>query len=115
MGGEAQLLSPAKRRQTVEHVRDTLARDVVTERRVFWMVTIADGFTRECLAIGVSSKETSEDVLERLSDLFARKAVPDDFRSDNGSEFTATRVRELLARVGVKTLSIDCHKAENLR
>jgi putative transposase len=33
LGGEAQLLSPAKRRQTVEHVRDTLGRDVVTERR----------------------------------------------------------------------------------
>ena len=29
----AQLLSPAKRRQAVEHIRDTLGRDVVTERR----------------------------------------------------------------------------------
>jgi hypothetical protein len=29
----AQLLSPAKRRQAVEHVRDTLGRDEVTERR----------------------------------------------------------------------------------
>jgi putative transposase len=33
LGGAAQLLSPAKRRQTVEHVRDTLGRDVVTERQ----------------------------------------------------------------------------------
>jgi putative transposase len=28
-------------------------------------------------------------------------------RSDNGSEFTATKVRELLARVGVTTLFIE--------
>ena len=33
LGGAAQLLSPAKRRQAVEHVRDTLGRDAVTERR----------------------------------------------------------------------------------
>jgi putative transposase len=219
LGGKAQLLSPAKRRQTVEHVRDTLGRDVVTERRAcrvlgqarntqrrkscvaddepqlvkriawmateygrygcrritallraegrwanhkrveriwrqeglkvpakqpkrwlwlgdgscirlrpkhrnhvwsydfvmdrtadgraFRMLTIVDEFTRECLAIDVSRKLTSEDVLERLSDLFVRKGVPDNIRSDNGSEFTATRAREWLGRVGVKTLSIE--------
>ena len=36
-----------------------------------------------------------------------RKGVPDQIRSDNGSEFTAKRVREWLKRVGVKTLSIE--------
>ena len=50
--------------------------------------------TRECPAIDVSRKLSSEDVLERLSDLFVRKGVPDHIRSDNGSEFTATQVRE---------------------
>jgi putative transposase len=62
---------------------------------------------RECLAIDVARKLTSEDVLERLSDLFVRRGVPDHIRSDNGSEFTAKRVREWLERVGVKTLSIE--------
>ena len=52
-------------------------------------------------------KLTSEDVLERLSDLFVRKGVPDHIRSDNGSEFTAKCVREWLGRVGVKTLFIE--------
>jgi putative transposase len=41
---------------------------------------------------------------ERRSGLFARSGVADHIRSDNGSEFTAKRVREWLARVGVKTL-----------
>ena len=66
-----------------------------------------DEFTRECLAIDVAKKLTSEDVLERLSDLFVCKGVPDHIRSDNGSEFTAKSVREWLGRVGVKTLFIE--------
>ena len=58
------------------------------------MLTIVDDFMRECAAIEVSRKLTSEDVLERLGDLFVRRGVHDQIRSDNGSEFTATRVRE---------------------
>ena len=50
---------------------------------------------------------TSEDVLERLSDLFVHRGVPEHIRSDNGSEFTAKSVREWLGRVGVKTLFIE--------
>ena len=46
---------------------------------------------------------TSEDVLERLTMLFITHGVPDYIRSDNGSEFTATAVRDWLRRVGVKT------------
>ena len=75
--------------------------------RSFRMLTIVDEFTRECLAIGVGRKLTSEDVLERLSALFVCHGVPDHIRSDNGSEFTATRVRKWLGWVGMKTLSIE--------
>jgi putative transposase len=75
--------------------------------RVFRMLTLIDEFTRECLAIDVARKLTSEDVLERLSDLFIRRGVPDYLRSDNGSEFTATVVRDWLTKVGVKTLYIE--------
>ena len=39
--------------------------------------------------------------------LFVRRGVPAYIRSDNGSEFTAKKVREWLARVGVKTLFIE--------
>ena len=70
------------------------------------MLTIVDEYTRECLAIDVSRKLTSEDVLGQLSDPCVRKGVPDHIRSDNGSEFAAKRVREWLERVGVKTLYI---------
>jgi putative transposase len=75
--------------------------------RAFRMLTIVDEFTRECLAIDVARKLTSEDILERLSDLFIRRGVPDYVRSDNGPEFTAKRVKDWLERVEVKTLFIE--------
>jgi transposase InsO family protein len=80
--------------------------DRTADGRAIRMLTVVDEFTRECLAVDVARKLTSKDVLERLSDLFVRKGVPDHIRSDNGSEFTAKRVREWLGRVGVKTLYI---------
>ena len=71
------------------------------------MLTLIDEFTRECLAIDVARRLTSEDVLERLSDLFIQRGTPDYIRSDNGPEFTAHRVRDWLENVGVKTLFIE--------
>ena len=71
------------------------------------MLTIVDECTRECLAIDVAKRLTSEDVLERMSDLFVDRSVPDHIRSDNGREFTAKCVREWLGGVGVKTLFIE--------
>ena len=81
--------------------------DRTSDGRPIRMLTIVDEFTRECLAIDVAKRLTSEDVLERLSDLFVHRGVPEHIRSDNGSEFTAKCVREWLGRVGVKTLFIE--------
>jgi len=75
--------------------------------RAFRMLNIIDEFTRECLAIDVARRLTSDDVLERLSDLFVRRGVPGHIRSDNGPEFTAVAVREWLGRLGVGTLFIE--------
>jgi putative transposase len=85
--------------------------DFVTDRtadgRAFRTLVIVDEHTRECLAIDVARKLTSEDLLERLSDLFICRGVPDYVRSDNGPEFTAHRVRDWLDTVEVKTLFIE--------
>ena len=75
--------------------------------RPFRMLTLVDEFTRECLAIDVARQLKSDDVLERLSWLFATRGVPEHIRSDNGPEFTATVVRNWLERVGVRTLFIE--------
>jgi transposase InsO family protein len=61
--------------------------DRTSDGRAFRMLTLIDEHTRECLAIDVARRLTSEEVLERLSDLFVRRGVPKYIRSDNGPEF----------------------------
>ena len=70
------------------------------------MLAVIDEFTRECLAIDASRRLTSEDVLERLSDLFIHRGPPENIRSNNEPEFTVHRVRTWLANVDIKTLFI---------
>ena len=77
------------------------------EGKAFRMLTVIDEYSRECMAIEVSRKLCSDDVLECLKDLFAHRGPPDHIRSDNGPEFTAKAVRRWLPRVGVKTLFIE--------
>ena len=71
------------------------------------LLTMVDEYTRECLAIDVARRLNSENVLERLAELFVSRGVPEHIRSDNGPEFTAQAVREWLGRIGVKTLFIE--------
>jgi transposase InsO family protein len=71
------------------------------------MLVVVDEFTRECLSIDVSRKLKSDDVLDRLTELFVGRGLPEHIRSDNGPEFTSKGVREWLLRLGVKTLFID--------
>lgn len=71
------------------------------------LLTLVDEYTRECLAIDVVSRLTSEDVLERLAWLFVTRGAPERIRSDNGSEFTATVVRSWLRKLGVSALRIE--------
>jgi len=81
--------------------------DRTADGRSFRMLVIVDEHTRECLAVDVARRLTSEDLLERLSDLFICRGVPNYVRSDNGPEFTAHRVRDWLKSVKVKTLFIE--------
>lgn len=85
--------------------------DFVTARtsngRAFRMLNIIDEYTRECLGILVQRKITSQDVIDRLFELFIMKGIPEHIRSDNGPEFTAKAVRNWLNKLGVKTLFIE--------
>jgi transposase InsO family protein len=81
--------------------------DRTHDGRPLRMLTVVDEYTRECLAIDVARGLKAEDVLERLADLFVNRGTPAFIRSDNGPEFTARRVREWLACVGVGTLYIE--------
>ena len=82
-------------------------KDGTRDGRAVRLLTIIDEYSRECLAIDIERRLTSEDVLDRLVQLFVERGVPAHLRSDNGSEFIANRVRNWLGRIGVGTLYIE--------
>jgi len=75
--------------------------------RAFCILNIIDEYTRECLAILVKRRITSQDVIDQLFKLIIFRGIPKHIRSDNGPEFTANAVRRWLNRLGVKTLFIE--------
>jgi putative transposase len=77
------------------------------EGRFFRILAILDEYSRECLALLVKRRISSEEVIEQLYRLFTFRGLPEHIRSDNGPEFTARAVREWLSRLGVTTLFIE--------
>ena len=77
------------------------------DNRSFRLLTIIDEYTRECLAIDIGRRLTKENVLDRLTNLFVCRGIPEYIRSDNGSEFTAKAVRSWFLHLGIKTLYIE--------
>lgn len=80
--------------------------DRTHDGRKFRALNVVDEFTRECLAIRVSRKLNSTDVIDVLSDLFILRGVPGHIRSDNGPEFIAKAVQDWITAVGAKTAYI---------
>ena len=78
-----------------------------SDGRPFRILTILDEYTRECRAILVERRISSQDVIDQLFNLFIFRGIPEHIRSDNGPEFTAKVVRSWLNRLGVKTLFIE--------
>ena len=77
------------------------------DKRRLKLLTIIDEYTRECLAIKVGRRLKSHDVKEQLCELFLKRGLPEHIRSDNGPEFTARKVRDWLASIGVQTQFIE--------
>jgi len=78
-----------------DHVwRCDFVADRTSDGRTFHMLMIIDEQTRECLAIDVARTLKSEDILERLNDLFVCRGVPEYICSDNGPKFTVQNVCE---------------------
>ena len=80
--------------------------DRTWEGRKYRILNVVDEFSREALAMRVSRKLNSLDVILVLSDLFLKRGIPRYIRSDNGAEFTAEAVRNWIAAVGARTAYI---------
>ena len=72
------------------------------EGKAFRILNIIDEYSRECLAILVKRRITSQDVIDQLFQLIIFRGIPEHIRSDNGPEFTAKAVRVWQNRLDVK-------------
>jgi putative transposase len=70
-------------------------------------LNIIDEFTHECLASIPRRSWRNNDIIEVLSGLMIMRGCPEYLRSDNGSEFTANKLRQWLTNVGVITAYIE--------
>ena len=75
-------------------------------KRLRWL-NIIDEYTRECLASIPRRSWQHQQIIELLSGLFVLKGCPSNLRSDNGTEFTATLLKQWLQDLGVATAYIE--------
>ena len=71
------------------------------------ILVVLDEYTRENIALQVSRKLKSHDVIMVLDELTAIRGAPENIRSDNGSEFIAKVIKEWCKESGTNTLYIE--------
>ena len=97
------------RRATVAN--DVWCWDFIFDRTVHgqslkWL-SIIDEYTRRCIALDVSKSIRSEDIINRLSELFVMYGAPKHIRSDNGPEFISKSIRSWVSKIEVGTLYVE--------
>jgi putative transposase len=94
-----------------DHPGHVWAYDFVEDRtetgRKLRVLTVADEFTRECVAVEVEHRMNARLVADTLLRLFATRGAPEFVRSDNGPEFIARHLMRALAGSGVEARHID--------
>ena len=98
-----------RRRATA--INDVWCWDFVYDRTVHgqslkWL-SIVDEYSRRCIALDVSKSIRSEDIINRLSQLFVIYGAPKHIRSDNGPEFISKSIRSWVSKVEVGTLYVE--------
>lgn len=81
--------------------------DRTAEGRKMRILNIIDEHEHECLASIPRRSWRNNDIIEALSGLMLLKGSPEYLRSDNGSEFTAKRIREWLQNAGILATYIE--------
>ncbi len=98
-------------RLRAEHNNHVWSYDFVEDKTVngrkLRFLNILDEYTRECLASIPRRSWKNNDVIEVLADLMLLRGTPEYLRSDNGSEFTAKKIRKWLSETGVITAYIE--------
>lgn len=81
--------------------------DKTYEGKKIRFLNIIDEHTKECLTTIPRRSWRNVDIIETLSGLMVTRGCPVYLRSDNGSEFTAKKLRQWLSEIGVITAYIE--------
>jgi len=81
--------------------------DKTCNGRKIRILNIIDEYTHECLASVPRRSWRNNDVIEVLAGIMLLRGTPEYLRSDNGSEFTAKKIRKWLLNAGVTTAYIE--------
>lgn len=81
--------------------------DALTGGKKVKILNILDEFTREWLEVVAGASTSAALVMRTLLPLFARRGTPEFLRSDNGGEFIAGELKQLLEEAGVSSYFID--------
>jgi len=94
-----------------EHANHIWSYDFVEDKtmdgRKIRFLNIIDEYKHECLASIPRRSWKNNDVIEALTGLMLLHGTPEYLRSDNGSEFTAKKIRTWLSNIGVTTAYIE--------
>jgi putative transposase len=98
-------------RMKAMHRNDVWCWDFVEDsdflRRPLRFLTLVGEYTRECLLLEVARSMTGERIRDLIAEVFNERGAPRHLRSDNGSEFIATKLKEFLDAAKVETLYIE--------
>ena len=60
------------------------------------MLTLVDEYTRECLLLEVERSMTGERIRDLIAEVLKKHGAPRHLRSDNSSEFIATKLKQFV-------------------
>jgi putative transposase len=101
-GNEIAPVSSPNERWSIDFVHDRLG-----SGRAFRVLTVVDDFSRECIALEVDFSFSGERVARIFDRVALARLLPATIKSDNGSEFTSSKLLEWSAKTSVELHFIE--------
>lgn len=110
-GGRKKALGVRRPMTAPERINQKWALDFVSDAlwngRRIRMLTIVDGYSKECLRIVVDTTLGGEKVAWELRRLITERGAPEEIVSDNGTEFTSKAILKFACEEGINWRYIE--------
>ena len=104
-------VSVRKRKRTAQRANQRWSLNFVSDQlasgRRFWLLTVVDDFTRECLAIEVDTSQSRQRVARAPDQISQGRGLPEQAVTSNGLKFTSRALDHWAYERGVKQQFIE--------